>query len=58
MRDQYCWLLLIVGIRGRLWAGTMEDEEKGEPLGSLYMLDTNKTVTRQLDSMLVLCSLW
>jgi sugar lactone lactonase YvrE len=32
--------------RGRFWAGTMDMEEKG-PLGSLYMLDADKKLTRQ-----------
>jgi sugar lactone lactonase YvrE len=37
---------------GRFWAGTMDEEER-EPLGSLYRLDVDGTVSRMLGGLVI-----
>jgi sugar lactone lactonase YvrE len=38
---------------GRFWAGTMKDEGKREPVGSLYRLDPDRRCTRQREALYV-----
>lgn len=38
---------------GRLWAGTLNFEDESQPLGALYCLDTDGTVSKRLDGVCI-----
>jgi len=42
-----------VDSRGRFWAGTMEIEESGTPLGALYILEPNHSFRKLLDNVTI-----